>query len=449
MAPKLAYEKSWEFHSDVAHSFTQLRDRKNLLRSVGHPFRDGRWTGGEDDFHQFRVEEIPALGSRRTFDGSSYWTNYSLPPIDQESHVTYNWCPVVGRSFTTAADTVYEQVAPDPEDPDFADSVLELNNDGTSFIRRNRPGNPLAHFGQFIGELHQLPQTPIFLRSRAKKFRDLGSEYLNIEFGWLPFVRDLVGIYKLQQRLSKVLHQLIAGNGLRLRRRSKKLYTSESTVIVEGVLTTPFGHLGDLAIGGSSSLDGYYLLGPWPYWDPNPGFTGSARYSMTETIETVSWQCGTFQYYVPDIGSDRWSDKCKQVLFGLDPSPSLLWELYPWTWLIDWFANVGDIVSNLTTNALDNETLTNAFAMKQNYRLIAIDVDVDWDELDFAPFDPEFHFDLHAHVPAGSDKLNYLRKETEKLRHQASPFGFGLSTASFTARQWAILAALGISRQRR
>jgi hypothetical protein len=103
---------------------------------------------------------------------------------------------------------------------------------------------------------------------------------------------------------------------------------------------------------------------------------------------------------------------------------------------------VGDILSNSIANAVENETLTNAFSMESQETLYTISISNQWDAYSAAPFGVQFS------VPAGSDSVLYYRKENQNTRKQASPYGFGLTSTSFSARQWAILAALGVSRLR-
>lgn len=47
--------------------------------------------------------------------------------------------------------------------------------------------------------------------------------------------------------------------------------------------------------------------------------------------------------------------RANRAVFGLELSLSTLWEAMPWSWLIDWFSNVGDIVQN-SRNSLPVET---------------------------------------------------------------------------------------------
>jgi hypothetical protein len=45
-----------------------------------------------------------------------------------------------------------------------------------------------------------------------------------------------------------------------------------------------------------------------------------------------------------------------RLVYGLDISFASLWEAMPWTWLIDWFSNVGDIINaNRNTMPVSHE----------------------------------------------------------------------------------------------
>jgi hypothetical protein len=222
-------------------------------------------------------------------------------------------------------------------------------------VRRFRPGNPVASLGEFILELRDLPRLPLFLRSRAKTFQDLGSEYLNVEFGWVPFVNDLIKLQKLQFTLRDRLNKLIANNGIRIKRRSKHEFRHVGgEVVVEGSLSRPFGDLSDPVIGGDSNLDGYQVMGPVPLGFFDEFMQGGCDYKMSLEHVTESWFVGTYYYYVPDIGSDEWTSRAIAELYGAGPHPATIYRTYPWTWLADWFLNVGDIVSNLSSNAVDS-----------------------------------------------------------------------------------------------
>lgn len=421
-------------------SWVSTRIRKALLRSQGHLFRDGRWTEDSEPFHVFHEEEPCGRGSSMTFlCGNAYlgggdFLDASLLPCQ--------WIPMVSRGYSSEAFGPFpENKLPKSTEKPFSDFVLELNAQGTEFIKRNRPGNPVEGLGQFLVELRQIPQLPIFLKSRTKSFSDLGREYLNIEFGWKPFLKDLVAFFHYQRKLEHQLKKLISNNGRQIRKRSKKKDVIDQEVVCEGSLSVPFGRLDDVGIGGNSELERYAFCGPFGALATYPGFPGQSDYRYDRILTSTTWECGTFFYYVPDIGSDQWTAKAKSVLLGSNPNPSVLYQVLPWSWLIDWFGNVGDIVSNLTTNAVDNEALTNCYAMRTDFLEHRVEVSSHWDEINQSE-----GLNTDFFLPAGEAVVISSRSETIKLRQQSSPYGFGLKRGDFTPRQLAILAALAIAK---
>jgi hypothetical protein len=434
---KFSVRQSMAFDSWVTHL-----DHKALLRSTNHKFLDGRWTGEDDPFHVFRETELPCLGQELTMLAGRLYTEPFSDFLDAELF-PLQWRPAISRDFVSETFSS-SAVRRDPVvEYAFSDSVLQLNADGTEFIRRNRPGNPVSSLGQFVIELRQIPTLPLFLKSQTKRFSDLGSEYLNVEFGWKPFLKDLKDFFYFQQKLASRLKLLKARNGLQTRRRSKKVVTGDPVVICEGSLSRPFGDLSDPLIGGNELMSGFHLLGPFGGSVTYPGQVGQADYSYAKLETTTVWQCGTFYYYVPDIGSDRWTESAKKVLLGIEPTPSLLYQVIPWSWLLDWFSNVGDVVSNLSNNAVENELLTNCFAMELREEEHYVEVSCHWDESNQSEgLNSDFY------LPPGDASLSYKRSLVNKMRQQATPFGFGLKREEFTPRQLAILAALLVSKSK-
>lgn len=282
--------------------------------------------------------------------------------------------------------------------------------------RKYRPGKPVANVGQFIGELTRLPTLPFRQITRAKgtlnKFRALGSEYLNVQFGWKPFVKDLQDMYKLVTTLDATLAQLRKDNGQPIRRRGG---VRKTTLLAPVNISTTGSYL-------------YPILNASYYQNSSQG-----KRLVTETYEERSWFSGRFRYFVKDIDSVEWEDRAILALFGLNPTPSLLWEVMPWSWLVDWGANVGDVLSNLSANAVDNLVADYAFLMtKRTFTRRVEESTVLWDS----------YAQTWKTISAKAEFVS-----TVKLRERASPFGFGLVPGSLSGRQASILGALGISRR--
>jgi hypothetical protein len=167
----------------------------------------------------------------------------------------------------------------------------------------------------------------------------------------------------------------------------------------------------------------------------NPGLgtvVGHSSKMVTDITTRQDYQfSGTFKYWMPDIGDNLWTNRATYALFGLTPTPKLLWDVIPWTWLIGWCSNIGDVLANISSNAVDSLVADHAYITGKFTRATNRTV-----------FGGGFQ-------PGGIYKdIVCSSTVTEQVleRVTASPYGFGIHSASLDAGQIAILAALGISR---
>lgn len=111
-------------------------------------------------------------------------------------------------------------------------------------------------------------------------------------------------------------------------------------------------------------------------------------------------------------------------------TPETLWNITPWTWLADWFANSGDVISNISAVGADNLVMRYGYLMQEATRK-------------YLTVHSGFTA-LETDVPS---TFSGAAVYTAKSRIGASPYGFGLTMGDFTPRQVAILAAIGITRR--
>jgi len=276
---------------------------------------------------------------------------------------------------------------------------------GATGFARCKPGNPTASVGQFLIELRDLPRIPF---QQLSKFRDLGSEYLNVVFGWKPFVQDLISMYNTFANLRAQLERLVANRGKPIKRRMR-LGNTES--VSTSSTTSPFGNV-------------------WLY--PS---TGTVSFPSTKTVDVTTHQdfefSGTFKYWIPDLGENLWTNKATYALFGLNPTPKLLWDVIPWTWLIGWCSNIGDVLANISSNAVDSLVADHAYVVGKHTRVTTTTVNGG-------------QMSLQGTVIPVTCSASI----TDEVLHRvpASPYGFGILPTSLDAGQIAILSALGISR---
>lgn len=288
-------------------------------------------------------------------------------------------------------------------------SAATMNGYGATGINRASPNRPHGGFGQFIGELHAVPTLSQLnaLKGKSNAFlRTAGREYLNIQFGWFPFLNDLIQFIDNVKNSDKLIRQLDRDSGRAVRRGSKIFSNTTSTA-------------------NSSISYGYPAIpGAW---------LGSPHTLTTNTIVNEDiWFSGQFRYFFPPLGSKVPGDgiarlaAISRIIYGVEITPRLVWELTPWSWLADWCGNAGDVISNITNFGSDGLLMDYGFVMRRYKQLVHRTLDVGTNQ---------------GVIHATSSVIS----ET-KQRAMATPYGFGLNPNAFTARQVAILGAIAASR---
>jgi hypothetical protein len=285
-------------------------------------------------------------------------------------------------------------------------------NKGATAIARTIPTNPVAGAAQFLGELREgLPRLPG--RAIARKGPiGVADEYLNVEFGFKPFISDLRKFGEAARSASKQIEQLKRDSGRLIRRRYT--FPVERTTTTTVVSTNAYG------------APGFRLIAPKCY-DGGPG-----KLTKTRDESYEFWFSGAYTYAYPDgdtaVGRMRQAESRMNRLFGTRVSPELFWELTPWSWAFDWISNTGDVIHNLT--ALSNDSLV----LRWGYIMCH-----------YTCRDTYLLDGVAVKGSTGGPRSQTFVTDV-KTRYRATPYGFGLDIASFSPRQWAILGALGISR---
>jgi len=153
---------------------------------------------------------------------------------------------------------------------------------------------------------------------------------------------------------------------------------------------------------------------------------------VTRIRETTKaqWFSGAFTYHLPDYGSGLLGQaRQANQLLGLSVTPEVMWNLTPWSWAVDWFSNVGDVIHNVQQMASNGLVLRYGYIMEHS---IVSDT---------------YMFSGPTGFKSSGVNPLVVKVVTEtKLRRKATPFGFGLSLGGLSFAQKAILAALGMSR---
>jgi hypothetical protein len=385
-----------------AQQATSTTDLHQETISEGHPWQSAKYRGykGRDvggPFSTRRFTWTPQYGEQRftlnAYVVGAYLKNgnlRSIVPNGSEFNSLYNAVPAQTDSVMDSWGTsAISQVIPTKSETDLAVAGAELISSGLP---------------KMIGSG--------LLKSQLKDFRKVGDEYLNYEFGIKPLIGDIQSTAKSIVSAAERLQQLERDSGRLVRRKFSFPPRQESFITnATGVGAVPAG---------------------WTYtylWNSTSG----NRRRTTTTYKTERWFSGAFTYHL-NLGLRQRSQLYKaadnaRLLLGVKLDAEVLWNLAPWSWLADWFGNIGDIATNVSHFSRDG------LVMPYGYMMAETSVTKE-----------SLLYDLNWRDPAGPKSIRDSIAFVRKQRRPAHPFGFGFSDLLLDTRQTAILGALGISK---
>lgn len=294
--------------------------------------------------------------------------------------------------------------------------LKDLNPYGTTAISVCAPTNSEANLGTAIAEAHRegiatIPGIQTWKR-RTRFYQALAGEFLNVEFGWLPFISDVKDVANVISNHTKMMehHERGAGTGTR-RRFDFPEQTSVSTSTSVGEPIAPHG-----------SILGFFL---------KEGEDPAMTLTTTTESSVKRWFEGSFTYASPS-STDSWRRALgygseANKLLGTSLTPDVLWELTPWSWAVDWFTNAGDVVNNINQFVLQGLVMRYGYMMEERTTIVT------------NTLSSNKTYKLTG-VPPPSKTIT-----VSKVRSPATPFGFGVTWEGLSPIQVAIAAAVGIT----
>jgi hypothetical protein len=397
-------------------------DHDRLSKTVQETFTDSeqsiRWPF--DTGHNFYTEKLwPVATSHPYVVARGYNNSYYAGPVHAMDPTGY---------FTG-------------HDP-FGPSRIQLprpgikDSEGTAFLKETLPGMAEANLTQLITELViDLPKIPFngldsnLHRGIPFGRKNVGGEYLNVVFGWEPLVRDVLKVCEAIVKIDSILTQYVRDSGRVIRRKRRRpiKITNDRVVHEENaIIGMPVGSTGawwypELNLFTDPSGNGYN--------QPN-GYRSTRGQLTLETTSTEEyWFSGAWMYYL-DMESSMFeklrsaASMAKKTL-GIRTDINVLYELAPWSWLLDWFVNIGDLLAVNTALANDSTVLRYGYLMhrtttQQKYQHTGV---------------------LFADGTATGPVTSIFRQET-KQRRRATPYGFGIEFPDLSPARLAILGSL-------
>lgn len=211
-------------------------------------------------------------------------------------------------------------------------SVEKFSQHATSLLIKARPNRRNFSLIREIGELKDLPNllrgTLSGLIGLVKRGEFSWSDiFLSKEFGYDPLVSSITDLVHLPDIIAKRVNYLVSRIG--------KDTTFRSSVFGLEGLDNPPDFTYNVAYGeknGASSASGFR------HWSVRLVNSVNVRFPYLE-LPTLK----------RDVGL---------ALYGAKFRPTDLYDLVPWTWLIDWFTGIGDYL-DLISSVIDDESLVN------------------------------------------------------------------------------------------
>jgi hypothetical protein len=284
-------------------------------------FSPPRTTSREEKYRQITNGVTPspqcsAVGGMRDGEigGDQRWSVTHEPIAATLSKSTYD--ALVASEVAKAnalsvslAPRLYMNANPHKREYSLARNAAELKDLARSMISARRTADDLKKLWSSLQSQPKLRSNVFDLAHNAAS--NVPSEYLSFHFGWKQLYRDLDDLLHLPEKLSKRINFLIKRSGLATTYRSKLDTISSDTGV--------------------------------------PGFTYSTEeYDQNTTVasrierisETRIVINATFDFppsNVPHFRQRFFADK-----IGLIPRFTDVYNIIPWSWLVDWFTGFGN-----------------------------------------------------------------------------------------------------------
>lgn len=256
---------------------------------------------------------------------------FQLDKVYREGGIMNGWTPWV-LGYTKEFHQKPGDFLQSNVNPAFASPPSSAFKDINKTIANHHPGEPAVALPVFLFELKDVPDMyrHAFGRARdlAKKAgsdrpRDVmkylrhskgrSEDWLNWNFGWAPLLSDLVDLFGLSEEIKTRASQLKKANRGFIRKKSSlgKWSNSYGPTRVS-YNSVGFGLYADMIVSENHEK--------WV----------SSRWSVSQEMFHAASSSDNLKLY--------------QAALGLDISLTHAWDAMPWSWMVDWFTGLGDII---------------------------------------------------------------------------------------------------------
>ncbi len=395
-----------------------LKETKDVTSFRGNPEDDYAMLSGMDLRRNLRSEFVHRFDNGHEF--TSVRTGVQQDPAVYDFSIVDNALP--SRRYRYVGPMFYEQTSAFPA-PNISLSLSEREAMGRYAISATAPTSPEAGLAQILGELREkLPQAVGFAHTKGASVPKKGSEeYLNFQFGLQPTANDLAEMAYAVTQFHKTVKQFRKSSDLPVRRSLKFATRTGST---DTVVTPSNG--GILQMPRSTTYTNF---------KNSVGSASTSDVTKSTSYSIDSWFSGAFSYHLAEandfLGKLESYEQLANHLLGTRITPELVWELTPWSWLIDWVSDAGVFFKNISLLTNDSLVLRYGYLMSHSKSHAMIRAKMN------------YRTGISGNFPT---HLHYTSTVEKKTRIRSTPYGFGLDTSGFSAGKWAILGALGLTK---
>jgi hypothetical protein len=289
------------------------------------------------------------------------------------------------------------------------------------------------------------------LFGRPEIIKRVAGEYLTYIFGVKPVIDDIRAILKAAHDIDNLINEWIRNNHRQVRRRRQfpEKVTSSYDLFKEGTENSRFSFSAYLPVSHPWSSSGAVNgLRPFKQVGFTTGVSGRGyRVSKMSVLKERLRFSAAYEYQLERLlpGDDAkilhtYSNSDLHELLRLHylgitqrgAAPVLAWELSPWTWMMDWFTNIGKM--------FDYMRQVQSVGLHVDYAYVT-QIQEKWFKV---------RSELFSSSVLTEPNLMY-RHETEfrilyYRRLKATPFGFKVHFDGLSAQQIVTLGALTLSR---
>lgn len=290
----------------------------------------------------------PPRTSERTYNSQTVYTGtYTNEPLCGEVGGTYNKLRKTNEVFRVKVSpfgaTLSSGTVSTLRTSELANNRVQCQKLAFSMLKAVEPFAGDYTLFRNLVELRDVPRSVAQLRKTAEDLRkvylslrhspktrkviynlkglskDVPNEYLSYHFGWKQLYRDLNDLLALPEKASKKVNFLMRRSGKPTTLHSKRIVTSASGLGVSGFV--------------------------YPLTDID--FNASLSHRIEREHEVRLAVNRTFDF--PPINSVDFKRHVYAERIGIQPRITDVYNLVPWTWLLDWFTGLGNYIDLIET----------------------------------------------------------------------------------------------------